>query len=100
MIVRLFLTSVAPGDLDEAVRIFDEDVRPAFESQAGCKGIELLTALQTNVAGLIETCAISRWHALESMERALEQPEVQRSRVRFLELLRREPVIKIYQAHG
>lgn len=97
MIVRIFLSSVAPGDVEEVVQLFKEDVVPVFESIPECLGIELVMAPQTNVAGLLEGGAISRWKSIEAMNEALLTPEVQRSQARLRELLRREPIQKVFE---
>lgn len=100
MIVRLFLTSVAPGDIDDVIKVFEDDVKPAFEAQPECLSIELFLATDVNVAGLIEGGAISRWEDREGMNAALARQDVQHSRRHLLELMRREPVIKIFEVRA
>ncbi|MGH9167632.1 MAG: antibiotic biosynthesis monooxygenase family protein [Acidimicrobiia bacterium] len=96
MIVRMFLSTMTPEDVEEVVRLF-EDARAVFAAQPECLGIELILSPEQNVAGNIEGGAISRWTSLEGMEEAFERTEVQESRARILKLLRREPVVKIYE---
>lgn len=97
MFVRLFVSSVARSDIEEVTRFFEEDVVPAFLAQPDCLGIELLVATNEDVAGLVEGGAISRWATLEGMNNALLSREVQRSQARIKELLRREPIHKVYE---
>ncbi len=97
MVVRLFLSAVAPGDVDELVRLFQEDVVPAFEAHPACLGIELVRAFQPGVGGLIEGGALMRWTSVADMEEALASPAIQASQVRIRELLRREPLSKVYE---
>lgn len=100
MILRIFLSSVAPGDVEEVVRLFQEDVLPVFEAHPECVGIELVMSTQQNVAGLIEGGAISRWRSLEGMNQALLAPELQQSQLRIRELLRREPIHKVFEVRN
>ncbi|MDP8958608.1 MAG: hypothetical protein M3N51_05260 [Actinomycetota bacterium] len=100
MFIRLFLSSVAPGDLAQVERLFREDVIPAFQAHPDCLGIQLIMAAQADVAGLVEGGAISRWKTLEGMNEALLSPKVRESQNRIRELLRREPVQKVYEVRA
>ncbi len=97
MIIRMFLSAVAPGDLDDLVRLFREDVVPAFEAHPDCLGVELVRAQQPGVGGLVEGGAVTRWTSAEAMEKALDSLELQASQVRIRDLLRREPLRKVYE---
>ncbi len=97
MIVRLFLSAVAATDVDDLVRLFREDVVPAFEAHSACLGIELVFAVDADVGGLVEGGALSRWTNREEMEKALDEPPLVASQERIRELLRREPVRKTYE---
>ncbi len=96
-VVRLFLSAVSPGDLDELVRLFREDVVPAFEAHPSCLGIELVRAAEAGAGGLIEGGALIRWTSADDMNEALESPAIQRSQVRIRELLQRQPLSKVYE---
>jgi quinol monooxygenase YgiN len=96
MIVRIFLSTITPEDVEQVVRLF-EGARAVFEAQPECLGFELILSPETNVAGNIEGGAISRWTSLEGMEEAFGRREVEESRNQILELLRREPVVKVYE---
>lgn len=95
--IRLFLSAVAEGDLDELVRLFREDVVPAFEAHPACLGVELVRAPKAGVGGLIEGGAVTRWSSAEAMDDALASPEIQASQARVRSLLRREPLRKVYE---
>jgi quinol monooxygenase YgiN len=97
MIVRMFMSAVAPGDVDELVRLFSEDVAPVFEAHPDCLGIELIRAERAGVGGLIEGGVITRWTSLEAMEAALDTPEIKESQVRVRSLMRRLPLRRFYE---
>ncbi len=97
MVIRMFLSAVSPGDLDELVRLFREDVVPAFEAHPDCLGVELVRASRAGVGGLVEGGALTRWTSMEAMEKALDSPALQASQVRVRDLLRREPLRKVYE---
>lgn len=98
--VRLFMSAVDPGDVDEVRRLFAEDVTPAFRAQAGCLGIELLLNVEKNAGGLVEGGALSRWESLEALETALASRDVSEAMVRILRLLHHEPVTKTFEVTG
>ena len=98
--VRMFHSAVDPADAEEVRRLFGEDVRPAFDGRAGCLGIELLVSTESSAGGLLEGMAVSRWESLESMEEGLGSREVSEALVRVLQLLRQEPVTRMYEVLG
>jgi len=93
----MFHSAVDPSDVDEVRRLFEEDVAPAFASRPGCTGVELLVSVEPNAGGLVEGAAISRWETRESMEEALSSRALNEALVRILQLLRHEPVTRIYE---
>ncbi|MHB8670779.1 MAG: antibiotic biosynthesis monooxygenase family protein [Acidimicrobiales bacterium] len=95
--LRLFMSAVDPADVEEVRRLFERHVQPAFLAQPGCLGIELAVSVQENAGGLVEGTAISRWESVEEMERGRQAPETQRSLEHILQLLRQEPVSKVYE---
>ena len=95
--VRLFQTAVDPSEVDAIQKLFDDDVRPAFEQADGCEGIDLLINTEHNAGGLVDGCAMSRWESLEHLEAALESRPVREALVRVLGLLRQEPVTRTYK---
>ena len=97
MVIRLFLSAVAPGDIDRLIEYFTEDVIPAFQAHPSCLGIELIRAEKPGLGGLIEGGAFSRWTSVEEMEAALAGADLVASQARIRELLRREPIRKVYE---
>ena len=97
MIVRLFLSACAPQDMDELIRLFKEDVVPAFEAYDDCLGIELIAGDAPGVDGLVEGGALTRWTSIEAMEEILDKPDIQASQTRIREYLRRTPLRKVYE---
>jgi quinol monooxygenase YgiN len=95
--LRIFTSAVDPADIDEVRRIFAEDVAPVFRTLPGCLAMELIIHTEKNAGGLVEGAAISRWATLEELERAMESREVRESLVRVLQLLRLEPVTKVFE---
>lgn len=97
MVIRMFLSAVAPGDVDEVIELFRQDVVPAFESHPDCLGIELVMAEEPGVSGLVEGGAITRWSSVETMEEALASETLNQAQARVRRLLRREPLRKVYR---
>lgn len=97
MVIRLFLSAVAEGDLDQVLALLKEDVVPAFQGHPDCLGIEVVMAEAAGVGGLVEGGVITRWTSTEAMESALVSPELTESQVRVRRLLRREPVRRVFQ---
>ena len=61
MVIRFFLSAVAPSDLDRVVAAFQHDVVPVFESYPDCMGVELIMSTEPGVDGLVEGGALTRW---------------------------------------
>jgi quinol monooxygenase YgiN len=97
MLVRFFYSAVDPSDVDQVRRLFDEDVRPAFEGAPGCLGIELLINIASNAGGLVDGMAMSRWASRDAMDDALTSRGVQEALVRVTQFLRHEPVTRTFE---
>lgn len=97
MVIRLFLSAVAVSDVDQVVRLFTEDVVPAFTAHPDCLGIELIVSTETGGDGMVEGGVLTRWTSLDAMEAALGSAQLQASQQRVRELLRREPLRKVYE---
>lgn len=96
-VLRLFQTAIDPNDVDTVRRLFTEDVLPLYAGLPGCLGVELVMSVESSAGGLIEGAALSRWASLEDMERAVGSRPVGEAQVRILQLLRQEPVIRVYE---
>lgn len=95
--LRLYQTAVDPSDLEEMSRLFHDDVQPAFAGTDGCLGLELAVSLEKNAGGLVEACIVSRWASVAELDEAFASRAVNEGIVRFRELLRQEPVVKVFE---
>ena len=98
--LRIFQTQIDPADVDTARRLFEEDVRPVFAELSGCLSIELVVSVDRNAGGLVEGCAISRWASLDDLDAALDSRDTAEAGVRIRQVLRQEPVTKVYEVIG
>ena len=96
-VLRLFQSAVDPADVDELRKLFLDDVKSAFESVAGCVGIELIMSTDKNAGGLVEGAALSRWTTREAMETGVDSRVLAEAQVRIFELLRQEPVVRVFE---
>jgi quinol monooxygenase YgiN len=95
--LRLFQSAVDPADVEEVRRIFADDVKPTFQALRGCLAIELVVNVEKNAGGLVEGAAISRWSSLAAMEEALASRDVTEALFRVQQLLRQEPVSRVFE---
>lgn len=95
--LRLYLTAVDPADLHGMRRLFHDDLQPAFTGMEGCLGLELIVSQEKNAGGLVEAGVVSRWTSLAAIENAYASRQVKEGIVRFRELLRQEPVAKVFE---
>ena len=95
--VRMFQTAVDPADLDEIRRLFADDVLPVFRTMPGCLSIELVMSVDHNPGGLLECATVSRWDTAEAMGAAITSRLAREAQVRIVELLRQEPVVRVYE---
>lgn len=97
MIIRLFDTSVDPGDVEQAVAIFRTDVAPAFDAFGGCHGIELLVGVDEHSGDLVEMCAISRWDSREAIEAAIAGDDYRQALAEFRKLFQQTPIVRHFE---
>jgi quinol monooxygenase YgiN len=95
--LRLYQSAVDPSDVEEVTRLFVDDVRETFRGMDGCLSIELVVSVEKNAGGLVEGAVVSRWSSLAAMEAATSSRPVKEAVVRFRQLLRQEPVAKVYE---
>lgn len=96
-LIRLFQTAVDPVDLAEVRRLFSDDILPVYRDLPGCLGIELTVSVDHHPGGLLECAAVSRWRSGEAMESALASRAAREAQVRVFELLRQEPVVRVFE---
>ena len=94
MIIRIFDTTVDPGDVESAVAVFGRDVAPAFQAFAGCSGIELLVGIDEHSGDLVELCAISRWESKEAIDAAVGSAEYAEALKEFRRLFQQNPIVR------
>ena len=99
-LVRFFYSAVDPSDVERVRNLFLEDVRPAFDGQSGCLGIELLINVTSNAGGLVDGVAMSRWTSREAMDVAMASRPVQEALVRVTQFLRQEPVTRTFEVNA
>ena len=95
-VVRILQSAVDPADIETVRRLFADDVLPVFRALDGCDGIELLMSLESNAGGLVEGAAVSRWSSRQAMDDGMASREVAEAQVRVFELLRQEPIVRIF----
>jgi quinol monooxygenase YgiN len=95
--MRVFQSAVDPNDIETVRRLFIDDVTPAFSDLEGCLGIELIVSRDRNAGGLVEGAAVSRWASLETMDEAMATRAVREALVRVTELLRQQPVTRVFE---
>ncbi|HEX2058568.1 MAG TPA: antibiotic biosynthesis monooxygenase [Actinomycetota bacterium] len=98
MIIRLFDTSVDPGDVEAGIALFRQDVAPAFDEFDGCHGIELLVGVDEHSGDLVEVCAISRWDSREAIDAAIRSDEYMRALAEFRRLFQQTPIVRHFEA--
>jgi quinol monooxygenase YgiN len=95
--LRLYQSAVDPADVNEVLRLFVDDVKPVFEVVDGCQSLELVVSVEKNAGGLVEGAVVSRWSSLDAMEAAVSSRPVREAIVRFRQLLRQEPVARVFE---
>jgi len=95
--LRLYQSAVDPADVEEVRRLFVDDVLGTFRAMDGCLSIELVVSVEKNAGGLVEGAVVSRWSSLEAMDAATSSRPVKEAVVRFRQLLRQEPVAKVFE---
>ena len=98
MIVRIFDTTVDPGDVERGKELFRADVRPAFEAFDGCLGVEWLIGAGEHSGDLVEVAAVSRWESMEAIERAIKTDEYERALTEIRKLFVQSPIIRHFES--
>lgn len=96
-LLRMFQTSVDPADLDEVRRLFADDILPVYRRFAGCVSIEFMLSKEHHPGGLLECATVSRWEDSDAMCAAMESRDAKEAQVRLMELLRQEPLVRVFE---
>lgn len=97
MIVRIFDTSVDPGDVERGKELFRTQVRPAFERFEGCHGIEMVVGIGEHSADLVPIAAISRWDSIDAVERATATEGYDEALNEIRKLFAQSPIIRHFE---
>jgi quinol monooxygenase YgiN len=97
MIVRIFDTAMDPDVIEDAKRIFKDEVQPAFGAFDGCHGVEMHIGVEAHRGELVEIAAISRWDSMEAIEDALASREYEVALVNLRELFAQAPIVRHFQ---
>ena len=98
MIIRLFDTSVDPGDVEQGLALFRAEVAPAFDAFDGCHGIELLVGVDEHSGDLVELCAISRWDSREAIDAAIGSDAYRQALAEFRRLFQQTPIVRHFES--
>ncbi len=96
-LIRMFQTALDPADVDEVRRLFADDILPVFRDMPGCLSMELAMSVEHHPGGLLEFAAVSRWTSEEAMTSAMSSRAAKEAQVRIFELLRQEPVVRVFE---
>lgn len=96
-LLRMYQTAVDPADLPELRRLFADDVLPVYRDFTGCVSIELVVGVEHHPGGLLECATVSRWEDTGAMGDAIESRAAKEAQVRILELLRQEPLVRVFE---
>jgi quinol monooxygenase YgiN len=98
MIVRIFDTSVDPGDVERGTQLFRDDVRPAFELFPGCHGVEMLISVEEHSGDYVQIAAVSRWDSLAAIDAATQTPGYETALAEIRKLFAQTPIIRHFEA--
>ncbi len=97
MIVRIFDTSVDPGDVERGKQLFRDDVRPAFERFPGCHGVEMLISVEEHSGDYVQIAAVSRWDSMEAIATATKTPEYETALTEIRKLFAQSPIVRHFE---
>jgi len=97
MIVRIFDTSVDPGDVERGKELFRTDVHPAFAKFPGCHGVEMLISVEEHSGDYVQIAAVSRWDSVEAIEAATKTDEYKTALSEIRKLFAQSPIIRHFE---
>ena len=98
MIVRIFDTTVDPGDVDLGIQLFRDEVLPVFEAFDGCHGIEMLISADEHSGDLVQIAAVSRWSSIEAIEAATQTDNYAKALSNLRKLFVHSPIIRHFNS--
>ena len=96
-IVRIFDTAMEPDDIEQAKKLFREQVRPAFEAFDGCTGVEMNLGIEEHSGDLVDVASISRWASMEAIEAAVKSDDYKEALEEIRKLFQRSPIIRHFE---
>jgi hypothetical protein len=96
-IIRILQSAVDPADIEPVRRLFAADVQPVLQSHHRSNGNEQQISSQANASGQVEGAPQSRRENRPAQEDGLASRQVAEAQVRVFELLRQEPVVRIFE---
>lgn len=97
MIIRIFDTAMEPDDIEQAKKLFREQVRPAFEAFDGCHGVEMNLGIEEHSGDLIDVASISRWESMEAIAAATKSDDYKDALEEIRKLFQRSPIIRHFE---
>lgn len=97
MIVRIFDTSVDPGDVERSKQLFRDDVQPAFARFPACHGVEMLISVEEHSGDFVQIAAVSRWDSMQAIDEATETPEYAAALAELRKLFAQTPIVRHFE---
>lgn len=97
MIVRIFDTSVDPGDVERGKQLFRDDVQPAFARFPGCHGIEMLISVEEHSGDFVQIAAVSRWDSMQAIDEATGTTEYATALAELRKLFAQTPIVRHFE---
>lgn len=98
MIVRIFNTAVDGEDVEQGIRLFQEQVKPVMESFDGCREVDWYIGVEDHSGDLVDVAAVSKWDSIEQIEAATNSPEYEKALSQLRELFRQNPIVHHYRS--
>ncbi len=97
MIVRIFDTAMDPADVEEAKRLFREQVRPVFLSFDGCSEVDMIIGVEEHSGDLVDVASISRWESLAAVDSATQTAAYKDSMTEIRRLFAQSPIVRHFE---
>ena len=97
MIVRIFDTTVDPGDVELGKQLFKDQVKPVFLRFAGCHDIEMLISVEEHSGDFVQIAAVSRWDSIDAIEAATKTSEYDTALMEIRRLFAQTPIVRHFE---
>jgi quinol monooxygenase YgiN len=92
MVTRIVTVQIKPGQLEEAVRIFQDSILPAARQQPGFKSLTLLTDPATGKA-----MSVGHWSTEADLKASETNGFLQEQFAKFAQVIAAPPVREVFQ---